>query len=84
MGKYGSAVKFENKVTRIPIEGFDVKVVDTTGAGDAFSSGLISSLIDGKNIYDACKFANIVGRISITKVGARCVPTLTELKEFGI
>jgi ribokinase len=51
-----------------------VDVVDTTGAGDAFSSGLAVALIDGRDLIDAVKFANCAGALACTKLGV--IPSL--------
>jgi ribokinase len=60
---------------------FKVKVVDTTGAGDAFNAGLIYGLLSGKNLYEAGKIGNFVASRCITAMGARTnLPRLEDLK----
>ena len=54
--------------------------VDKTGAGDSFNAGLISSYLQGMDIEDSVRFANLVASVSITKIGARSTPSLRELK----
>jgi ribokinase len=67
------------------VEPFKVKVVDTTGAGDAFDAGFIYGLLSGKNINEAGKLGNFVASRSITAMGARAgLPTLDDLKKLGI
>lgn len=51
------------------MENIKVDVVDTTGAGDAFNGGLVASLAEGKDIFEAAKFANVVAGMSVTKLG---------------
>ncbi len=51
------------------IKPINVDVVDTTGAGDAYNGGLAAALAEGKDIIEAAKFANIVGALSVTKIG---------------
>ena len=64
---------------------FKVKVVDTTGAGDAFDAGFICGLLSGKNINEAGKIGNFVASRSITAMGARAgLPTLDDLKKLGM
>ena len=47
-----------------PIEAFDVDVVDTTGAGDAFTAGLIDAwLLDGQDLAEAGRFAAAVAAL---------------------
>ena len=56
------------------------KVVDTTGAGDAFNGGLAVALTEGKNIKDSIKFANITAGLSTTKIGtAKSMPLREEI-----
>jgi ribokinase len=63
------------------VEPFKVKVVDTTGAGDAFDAGFIYGLLSGKNINEAGKIGNFIASRSITAMGARAgLPTLDNLE----
>ncbi|XP_010442690.1 PREDICTED: probable fructokinase-7 isoform X2 [Camelina sativa] len=59
------------------VGGVKVKPVDTTGAGDAFVSGLLNSLAsdltilkDEKKLREALLFANACGAITVTERGA--------------
>ncbi|WP_435183101.1 PfkB family carbohydrate kinase [Halobellus sp. EA9] len=45
-------------------------VVDTTGAGDAFTAGIIAGLVDGDAPEDLLAFANAVAAASTTSRGA--------------
>jgi len=61
----------------------EVKVVDTTGAGDAFNGGLTTALSKGKNLRQAIYFATAVASLSVTKVGtAPAMPTNDEVQQF--
>jgi len=51
-----------------------VKVVDTTGAGDAFTAGLAVSLAEGRDLPSAIKFAGCNGALACTKYGV--IPSL--------
>ena len=58
-----------------------VKVVDTTGAGDAFNGGLAFGLSKEKSIKECLELANKVAGISTTKLGAGdSMPFLKDLK----
>ncbi|GHC62502.1 ribokinase [Neogemmobacter tilapiae] len=46
------------------------KVIDTTGAGDAFNGGFAVALAEGKPIAEALRFGNATAGISVTRVGA--------------
>jgi ribokinase len=63
------------------IEAFKVKVVDTTGAGDAFCAGFLYGLINGKSLYECGRIGNFVASRCIMKMGARPgLPRLEDLK----
>jgi len=63
------------------IEPYDVKVVDTTGAGDAFCAGFLYGLMKGKDLYECGRLGNFVASRCITKIGARAgLPRLQDLK----
>lgn len=49
----------------------DVKVVDRTGAGDAFGSGFLSQWAQGKSLKDSIVFASANSTSVVTKVGAK-------------
>lgn len=62
---------------------YDVKVLDTTGAGDAFNGGFVTALAEGKDIFDACFFGNIVSNLSVTKLGTSiAMPSREEIDNF--
>ena len=68
---------------QIEIPSIQVEAVDTTGAGDSFNGALAVALCEGAEIEDACRFANVVGAISVTKLGAQSgMPTKKEVEEF--
>jgi len=47
-----------------------VKVIDTTGAGDAFNGGFSYALLKGKKISECLELANKVAGLSTSKLGA--------------
>ncbi|MEI6053973.1 MAG: carbohydrate kinase family protein [Candidatus Saccharibacteria bacterium] len=49
----------------------DVKVIDRTGAGDAFGSGFLSYWAQGKSLKDSIVFASANSTSVVTKVGAK-------------
>jgi sugar/nucleoside kinase (ribokinase family) len=68
LGAEGCAVFTASGVTRFG--GFQVEVVDTTGAGDCFVGGFLAALSEGCGYPDAARFANAVGALSVQKLGA--------------
>ena len=68
MGEAGCFVASENvaeQITAIP-----VRAVDGTGSGDAFAAGLLYGRLAGWPLVQAARFANAVGALSTTAVGA--------------
>jgi ribokinase len=57
----------QNYVKNLPVQ----NVVDTTGAGDAFSSGVISGYLEGLTWTEAARFGCAVSAIKIGYMGAR-------------
>ncbi|MEM4503881.1 MAG: PfkB family carbohydrate kinase, partial [Archaeoglobaceae archaeon] len=48
-----------------------VRVVDTTGAGDAFNAGFLYGYLKGKDLETCGKLGNYVASLCIQHVGAR-------------
>jgi ribokinase len=81
LGKRGCYVT-DGKQSHL-IEAYNVEVVDTTGAGDAFCSGFLYGLIKRKNLYECGKLGNFVASRCISKMGARTgLPRLEDLKDL--
>lgn len=59
---------------------YPTNAVDSTGAGDAFASGLVAGLIRGKTILDSIKWGIINSSSVVEKFGA--TEGLLELKEI--
>jgi ribokinase len=51
------------------VPGVGVSVLDTTGAGDAFTGALAVALAQGKSLDDAVRFANLGGAFCVTRPG---------------
>lgn len=60
-----------------------IKPVDSTGAGDAFNSGVIYGLVKGYSLEYVLKLGNMMGAYNCTMEGARVFPrNLDELLSF--
>ena len=57
-----------------------VKVVDTTGAGDAFTAALTVALASGLEPVPALDLACRCGALATTRAGAQSSPTINELR----
>jgi fructokinase len=80
-GAKGCVMYHEDK--KIECEPFKVNVIDTTGAGDAFSAGITVGILKGFEDYKLLKFASAVAALSIQKVGAiSSLPKLEEVEKF--
>jgi ribokinase len=69
-----------------PIENypaFEVEVVDTVAAGDAFAGGLGVALAEGMSMGEALQFAQAAAALSVTRRGAQpSLPTRQEVLQF--
>ena len=81
MGGEGCAVSGDSGLKRVP--GFEVRAVDTTGAGDAFNAALAYGHLAGWPLEKAARLANAVGAAKVAKMGAGAnVPTKDEIHRF--
>jgi ribokinase len=82
LGTHGCFVSEANRFTAL--RAHRVKVVDTTGAGDAFAGGFAAGLVkfDGDQLA-AARFANSVAALSVTKFGtAPAMPAAHAIAKF--
>jgi len=82
LGRDGALARSGEQVW--PVPGFEVEVVDTTGAGDAFNAGfLYAHIVEGRSMSDALRFANACGAIAVTTIGgATSLPSAAEVDAF--
>ncbi|MFZ0213862.1 MAG: carbohydrate kinase family protein [Candidatus Acidiferrales bacterium] len=71
MGTNGCLIATKDKMAHVPA--FAVKVLDTTGAGDAFMGGLSYGLLQGWELERVGIFANACAALCCTRVGARAM-----------
>jgi len=65
------------------VPGYEVEVVDTTAAGDAFVGGFAVALAQGQNLAEAVRYANAAGALAVARLGAQpSLPTRQEVEEL--
>jgi ribokinase len=69
LGSEGSYVT--NGRERYHIDAFNVKVVDTTGAGDAFCAGFLYGMLSNRGLRECGRLGNFVASRKVMKMGAR-------------
>jgi ribokinase len=84
LGPSGSVFCDEIGVHRV--EAFDVKSIDSTGAGDAFMGALTVGIARGLQTEAAVRFGNAAGAAATSSVGAQAaLPRLEDLyRLFGV
>jgi len=80
LGERGCLVGHEN--TAQLIKGFEVKSINTTGAGDVFLAGFIKGYLSGWSVEDSVIFANAAGAICTTKISLEKYPNYREVIRF--
>ena len=81
LGAKGAFIRVRSESRLVP--GFRSNAIDTTGAGDAFNGGFVTALAEGKDIFEAARFGNAVGALSVTKIGtAPAMPHRSEIDRF--
>jgi len=81
LGREGVYISSKEYTGNIPA--FDVaEVIDTTGAGDAFAAGYISSMLRGYSVKKAAVYASAVAAMKVTKLGSHETPSHDEVIRF--
>ena len=81
LGEQGALAVDRAALSRFPAH--KVKVVDSTGAGDAFRAGLAARIAEGASLDDAVRFANACGALACTVMGAEpSMPKLDAVEDF--
>jgi ribokinase len=76
-GENGVLLVDDQSVQELPA--VPVDVVDTTGAGDAFTAALAVALAEGKDLQTAVRFASCNGALACKKLGV--IPSLAQRHE---
>ncbi len=80
MGSEGCLIATKDSSVHRPA--YQVKVVDTTGAGDAFMGGLSFALLQGWSHDRVASFANACAALCCTQVGARAMANRQAVEEL--
>ena len=84
MGNHGCFVYDKDVMKKVEsavqLNAPQVRAVDTTAAGDSFNAALAVGLHAGQPFLDACRWANQVAAISVTRKGAQ--PSLPRRDEI--
>ena len=81
MGKKGCYINACNEIFYYPA--YDVPVIDTTGAGDSFVSGILTGISNGWNIRKSVAFASAVSAFCIQEIGAtNGIPSFEQVLQF--
>jgi sugar/nucleoside kinase (ribokinase family) len=78
LGSEGCLIASEDSMVQRPA--FQVDVVDTTGAGDAYMGGLSYSLLQGWPLERAATFANACAALCCTRLGARSMASRRQVE----
>jgi sugar/nucleoside kinase (ribokinase family) len=81
LGARGALAVKDGEITSAP--GFNVEPTDTTGAGDSFAAGFVSSYLRGRSIPKCLCAGNACGALSTLQAGGTAgQPTRQALKRF--
>lgn len=69
LGKDGLLCRFQDDIISLPSKA--TEVVDATGAGDAFLSGLYSAIIDGEDLLTALQLGLLCSAYNLKHIGGR-------------
>jgi ribokinase len=81
LGANGALIVNKEITKHVPT--FEVQVVDTTAAGDAFIGGFASALLSNKSLEEAVRYGCACGALATTKFGAQpSLPAREEVERF--
>jgi sugar/nucleoside kinase (ribokinase family) len=81
LGHEGAIALVDGEI--LQVRGFEVKAVDTTGAGDVFHAGFLYGLLQNWDVTEILRFANAVATLKCRSLGGRRgIPTVKEASEL--
>ena len=82
LGEKGALIAQGEQSRFVPA--FKVKVVDTPGAGDAFTAGMAFGVVHGASLADAARFGCLVAARAVTmRESVPSFGTLAEIHSFA-
>ena len=83
LGEKGCYVLNDELDEHIPAFDMTGKVVETTGAGDAFNGGFAHALASGQSLRDSIRFGSATAALSVTRPGtAPAMPSSTDIQSL--
>ena len=83
LGENGVYVQNSEIRQHVPAFNMEDKVLETTGAGDAFNGGFAYALAEGMPLTEAVRFGSATAAISVTRLGtAPAMPYNAEIQEL--
>ena len=83
LGKNGAYVRNSGINQHVPAFDMGGKVLETTGAGDAFNGGFAYALAEGMSLIEAVRFGSATAAISVTRLGtAPAMPVNSEIQDL--
>jgi ribokinase len=80
-GAEGAYVAVPDKAAWVPA--FAVQAIDTVAAGDCFNGAFAVALLEGRDPWQAARFANAAAAICVTRRGAQAaMPARAEVEAF--
>jgi len=77
-GEYGAMAQ-SALGEEVYVPGYKIKVIDSLGAGDAFSAGFIHHLLKGRSLRHACENGNALGALVAATLGGTSPVSENEL-----
>ena len=82
MGEHGSTI-YSAEVGEERVPAYSVKVVDTTGCGDAYNGGLIYGMCAGLGVIESARLGSACGSLVATALGSDAgIVDLTMVQNF--